>query len=75
MPRVLVHRSLCAAGVQVIHCHDVKRFSDTMRRKARPGGAAGRVGLKVEKIIGCRQVPKPHCVHALANHISEVLKN
>jgi hypothetical protein len=64
-----------AAGGQAIHCHDLKGYSDTPRRKARPRGAAGRIGLKVKKIIGCGQVPKPHCVHALANHISEVLKN
>jgi hypothetical protein len=67
---------LGAAGVQAILCHhDVKRNSDTLTGKARPSGAAERVGLKVKKIIGCSQVPKPYCVHALANHISEVLKN
>ena len=66
---------LRAAGVQAIHCHDVNGYTDTLRREERPRGAAGRVGLKVEKIIGCSQVPKPHCVHALTNHISEVLKN
>jgi len=67
---------LRAAGVQAVLCrHDVKRNSDTLTRKARPNGAAERVRLKVKKIIGCSQVPKPYCVHALANHISEVLKN
>ena len=62
---------LRATGVGAIHCHDVKGYTDTLRREERPRGAAGRVGSKVEKIIGYSQVPKPHCVHALANTLAK----
>ena len=54
-----------------------------MGRLLSPGGLAKQtrpvvrpaVELPAEEVIGRRQVPKPYCVDALANHVSEVLKN